>query len=129
MFHCYCYIICVYSNLILGLKGFNVSLEYANKERTMTIVEEHDQKVLVFILMKTSKHLDLMLIKNLLLLTPSFDDSLWGVAIFIKEVNLSLLKTKLFLYQIDTVNESDVKSPLQWWKDHEKKSPIAAFLV
>ncbi len=106
-----------------------MSLEYANKERTMTIVEEHDQKVLVFILMKTSKHLDLMLIKNLLLLTPSFDDSLWGVAIFIKEVNLSLLKTKLFLYQIDTVNESDVKSPLQWWKDHEKKSPIAAFLV
>ncbi len=117
MFQCYCYTICVYSNLILGLRNFNVSLEYANKERTMTIVEEHDKKVLVFILMKASKHLDLMLIENLLPLTPNFDDSLWKVAISIKEVSLSLLKTKLFLYQIDTC---DVKSPLQRWKDHEK---------
>jgi len=79
------------------LKGFNVSLEYANKERTTTIVEEHDHKVLVFILMKASKHLDLMLIEYLLPLTPNFDDSLWGAAIFIKEVSLSSLKTKLFL--------------------------------
>ncbi len=117
MFQCYCYTICVYSNLILGLRDFNVSLEYANKEKTMTIVEEHDQKVLVFILMKASKDLDFMLIENLLPLTPNFDDSLWKVAISIKEVSLSLLKTKLFLYQIDTC---DVKSPLQRWKDHEK---------
>jgi hypothetical protein len=43
-----------------------------------------------------------MFIENLLPLTPNFDDSLWGVAISIKEVSLSLLKTKLFLYQIDT---------------------------
>jgi len=76
MFQCYCHTTCVYSNLILGLKGFNVSLEYANKERTTTIVEEHDQKVLLFILMKVSKHLDLMLIENILPLTPNFDDSL-----------------------------------------------------
>ncbi len=92
----------MYSNLIIGLKGFNVLLEYANTEITTIIVEQHDQKMLVFILMKASKHLDFMLIENLLPLTPNFDDSLWGVAISIKEFSLSLLKTKLFLYQIDT---------------------------
>lgn len=92
----------MYSNLIIGLKGFNVSLEYVNMEITTTIVKQHDQKMLVFILMKVSKHLDFMLIENLLPLTPNFDDSLWGVAISIKEFSLSLLKTKLFLYQIDT---------------------------
>jgi hypothetical protein len=42
--------------------------------------------------MKASKHLDLMLIENLLPLTPNFDDFLWGVAISIKEVSLSLLE-------------------------------------
>jgi hypothetical protein len=50
-------------------------MEYANKEKTMEVVEEDDQRVLVILLMKVSKHLDLGLIENLLLLTSNFDDS------------------------------------------------------
>jgi hypothetical protein len=50
-------------------------MEYANKEKTMEVVEEDDQQVLVLLLMKVSKHLDLGLIENPLLLTPNFGDS------------------------------------------------------
>jgi hypothetical protein len=31
-----------------------------------------------------------------------------------------LVKTELSLYQQIAMNESDFKSPLQWWKHHEK---------
>ncbi len=56
-------------------KRFQCVMEYANKEKTMEVVEEDDQRVLVILLMKVSKHLDLGLIENLLLLTSNFDDS------------------------------------------------------
>lgn len=56
-------------------KRFQCVMEYANKEKTMEVVEEDDQQVLVLLLMKVSKHLDLGLIENPLLLTSNFGDS------------------------------------------------------
>jgi hypothetical protein len=56
---------------------------------------------------------------------PINDDSLWGVATSIKEVNLSLVEFELSLYCHKHVDDNDVKLPLQWWKDH----PTIAFLV
>jgi hypothetical protein len=46
-----------------------------------------------------------------------------------QETNLSLVKSKLSLYCQIVVNDDDMKSPLQWWKDHEKQFSIVAFLV
>ncbi len=38
-------------------KRFQCVMEYANKEKTMEVVEEDDQQVLVFFFMKVLKHL------------------------------------------------------------------------
>jgi hypothetical protein len=50
-------------------------MEYANKEKTMEVVEEDDPQVLVLLLMKVSKHLNLGIIEDPLPLTSNFDDS------------------------------------------------------
>jgi hypothetical protein len=62
-------------------------------------VEEYDQQVLMPLLVVASKYLNLGNVENLPLLTSIVNDSLWGVSSFIKEVNLFLVKPKLFLYR------------------------------
>jgi hypothetical protein len=42
------------------------------------------------------------------------------------ESDLSLVKTKLSLHWHIAMNECDLKSPLQWQKDHEKQFPNVA---
>jgi hypothetical protein len=57
-------------------------------------VEEYDQHVLLPLLVVVSKHLNLGCVEGPPS-TPIIDDSLWGVAIFIKEDDFSLVKFEL----------------------------------
>jgi hypothetical protein len=67
------------------------------------------------------KHPNLKCVASSTPLTSIIVDTLWGfIQVSTKEANLSLVKTELSLYQQIAMNESDLKSPLQWWKDHEK---------
>jgi len=52
--------------------------------------------------------------------TPIDDDSLRGVVASTKEDDISLVKFELSLYRCIHVDDNNVKSPLQWWKDHAK---------
>jgi hypothetical protein len=97
-------------------------MEYASNEWTTTGVEECDQQMLVPFLMKALKDLDPKCVKKILPLTPNLDDYLWKSVTFIEEADLSLVKTNLSLYHKKITNDNDVKSPLVWWKYHEKKS-------
>jgi hypothetical protein len=75
----------------------------------------------MFLLVVVSKHLNFRNVENLPASTTIVDDSLWGVVITaIKKVNLSLVKSKLFLYCHLPMSESDVQLLLQWWKEHAK---------
>ncbi len=57
----------------------------------------------------------------------SIDESLWGVAYSIKEANFFLVQHyELSLYFQIVMKHNNIKSPLQWWKKHEKQF---AFLV
>jgi hypothetical protein len=105
-----------------------VSWEYVDTKKTTSIVRISPTSVPVPLLMKASKHLDPKLIEKPLPLTPNFDDSLWKVVISTKKANISLVKIKLSLYNQILVNDNDVKSPLQWWNDHEKKFLLLHFL-
>ncbi len=62
-------------------------------------------------------------------LAPINDDSLWGVATSIKEGNISLVKYELSLYHCIKADDNNVKSPLQWWKDHAKQFSNVAILA
>ncbi len=61
--------------------------------------------------------------------TPINDDSLWGVVASTKEASFSLMKSELSLYHHILVDDNDVKSHLQWWKDHAKQFSNVAFLA
>jgi len=57
----------------------------------------------------------------------SIDESLWGVANSIKEANFFLVQSyELSLYCQIAMKHNNIKSPLQWWKKHDKQF---AFLV
>jgi hypothetical protein len=65
--------------------------------------------------------------KSLPPLALSIDESLWGVANSIKEANFFLVQSyELSLYCQIAMKHNNIKSPLQWWKKHEKQF---AFLV
>jgi hypothetical protein len=92
--------------------------------------KKYDEQVLVLLLVNVAKHLNLQSTTSFTVLPTSvIDDSLWGMEVTIEKTNLSLVKSKLSLYHRIVVNDNDMKSPLQWWKDHEKQFPIVAFLV
>jgi hypothetical protein len=59
----------------------------------------------------------------------NYDDSLWGVAPSIEEANISLVKYKRSLYHRIQVDDNNVKSPLQWWKNHAKYFPNVTILA
>jgi len=67
-----------------------------------------------------SKHLNLGCVEGPPPSTPINDDSLWEVTISIEENDFSLMKFELSLYCCIHVDDTDVKSPLQWWKDYAK---------
>lgn len=70
--------------------------------------------------MKVVKHPNLKCVASFTCLASIIDDSLWRfIQVSTKEANLSLVKSELSLYQQIAMNESDLKSPLQWWKNHE----------
>jgi len=88
----------------------------------------YDQHVLLPLLVVVSKHLNPRHVEGPPPSTPINDDSLWGVVASINEANLSLVKFELPLYCHKHVDGNDVKSPLQWWKDHARQFPTVAFL-
>jgi len=91
---------------------------------------KYNKQVLVPLLVNVAKHLNLQSTTSLMVLsTFVIDDSLWGMEASTKETNLSLVKSELSLYCQIVVNDNDMKSPLQWWKHHEKQFPIVAFFV
>lgn len=57
----------------------------------------------------------------------NLDDYLWIIVTSIEEADISLVKTNLSLYHKKFMNDNDVKSPLVWWKYHEKKSYYCFF--
>jgi len=83
-------------------------------------VEEYDQHVLLPLSVLVSKHLNLGCVEGPPPSTPINDDSLWGITTTIEEDDLSLVKFELSLYCCIHVDDINVKSPLQWWKDHAK---------
>lgn len=92
--------------------------------------KKYNKQVLVPLLMNGAKNLNLQSTTSLMVLSAFvIGDSLWGMEASIEETNLSLVKSKLSLYCQIVVNDDDMKSPLQWWKDHEKQFSIVAFLV
>ncbi len=70
-------------------KLFYYIMEYVSWDRGAIIVEEYDQHVLLPLLVIVSKHLNLGCVEGLPPSTPINDDSLWGVATFIKEDDFS----------------------------------------
>ncbi len=62
-------------------------------------------------------------------LAPINDDPFWGVATSTKEASFSLMKFELSLFHRILVDDNNVKSPLQWWKDHAKQFSNVAFLA
>jgi len=71
--------------------------------------------------MEVVKHPNLKCVASSTPLASIIDDSLWGfIQASTKEANLFVVKIELSLYQQIAMNEGDLKSPLQWWKDHEK---------
>jgi hypothetical protein len=88
-----------------------------------------NQHVLLPFLVVVSKHLNLGHVEGPPPSTPINDDSLWGVVASIKEASFSLMKSELSLYHHILVNDNDVKSHLQWWKDHAKQFSNVAFLA
>ncbi len=83
-------------------------------------MEEYDQHVLLPLSMVVSKHLNLGCVEGPPPSTPINDDSSWGITTSIQEDDLSLVKFELSLYCCIHVDDINVKSPLQWWKDHAK---------
>jgi hypothetical protein len=76
-----------------------------------------------------SKHLNLGHVEGPPPLAPINDDSLWGVTTSTKEISFSLMKSELSLDHHILVDDNNVKSPLQWWKDHAKQFSNVAFLA
>lgn len=63
--------------------------------------------------MKVVKHLNLKCVASSTSLASIINE--WGfIQVSTKEAHLSLVKTELSLYQQIAMNESDLKSPLQW---------------
>lgn len=72
-------------------------MEYMGRDKTLIVVEEYDKQVIVPLLVKVSKYLNLGHEESPPPLALSNDDYLWGVVTFIKEASLSLVKMELIL--------------------------------
>lgn len=72
-------------------------MEYVGKDKTLIVVEEYDKQVIVPLVVKVSEYLNLGHEESPPPLALSNDDYLWGVATFIKEARLSLVKMKLII--------------------------------
>jgi hypothetical protein len=70
-------------------------VEYVGRDRGVIVVEEYDQHVLLLLLVVVSKHFNPRCVEDPPPSTPINDDSLLGVASFIKENDLSLVKFEL----------------------------------
>jgi hypothetical protein len=104
-------------------------MEYVGKNKTRDVVENTTNKFWC-LLVNVAKHLNPQSTTSLTILSAFIiDDSLWGMEVSTKETNLSLVKSELSWYHQIVVNNDDMKSPLQWWKHHEKQFPTFAFLV
>ncbi len=69
------------------------------RDKTLIVVEEYDKQVTVPLLVKVSKYLNLGHEESPPPLALKNDDYLWGVATFIKEASLSLVKMELILWK------------------------------
>jgi hypothetical protein len=104
--------------------------EICRQKQNKGCCRKYNKQVLVLLLVNVAKHLNLQSITSLMVfLAFVIDNSLWGMEASNKETNLSLVKSELSLYHQIVVNNDDMKSPLQWWKHHEKQFYIVAFLV
>ncbi len=75
-------------------------MEYINRKRTRVIVEEYDEQVILLtLLMKVLKHLNLQCVVTLSRATSNIDDSLWGVEPSILKANIFFVKIEMSLYQ------------------------------
>jgi hypothetical protein len=72
-------------------------MEYVGRGKSLIVVEEYDKQVIVLLLVKVSRYLNLGHEESLTPLALSNDDYSWGVATFIKEASLFLVKMELIL--------------------------------
>jgi hypothetical protein len=68
------------------------------RERMKEVGEKYDEHVLIPLLMKVFKHLNLRSKTSLTFLASSIDDSLWGVGTSIEKTNIFLMKIELSFY-------------------------------
>jgi hypothetical protein len=99
-------------------EGLQHIMEYVSQNKATTFVKKYDQHVLLPLLVVVCKHLNLGDVEGPPPLAPINVDSLWGVATSIEEANISLVKYKRSLHHQIQADNNNVKSPLQWWKDH-----------
>jgi hypothetical protein len=72
-------------------------MEYVGKDKTLIVVEEYDKQVILPLVVKVSKYLNLGHEESPPPLALRNDDYLWEVVTFIKEARLSLVKMELII--------------------------------